>query len=52
MVRTAEALGFDSFRAPDHPMGGHDSWATLATVAAATTRHVDRRCAAGLPRQR
>lgn len=38
MARTAEALGFDSFWSPDHPMGGHGCWTALAAVAAATTR--------------
>lgn len=34
----AEALGFDSFWAPDHPLMLPDCWVTLAAVATRTTR--------------
>ena len=36
-VQTVEALGFDSFWVPDHPMVlGHATWTTLAALATAT----------------
>ena len=36
-VQRAEALGFDSYWAQDHPIGGVDCWTNLAAMAAATT---------------
>ena len=36
LAQMAEGLGFDSFWRVDHPMLGHDSWTTLAALAAVT----------------
>ena len=37
-VQTAEALGFDSFWLPDHPVFAPDCWTTMAALAGVTTR--------------
>jgi alkanesulfonate monooxygenase SsuD/methylene tetrahydromethanopterin reductase-like flavin-dependent oxidoreductase (luciferase family) len=38
LAHMAEELGFDSFWVPDHPLGGHGCWTTLAALAATTTK--------------
>jgi alkanesulfonate monooxygenase SsuD/methylene tetrahydromethanopterin reductase-like flavin-dependent oxidoreductase (luciferase family) len=38
LVRLAEELGFDSFLSYDHPTRGAECWASLAAVAAATSK--------------
>jgi alkanesulfonate monooxygenase SsuD/methylene tetrahydromethanopterin reductase-like flavin-dependent oxidoreductase (luciferase family) len=37
-VQAAEALGFDSYLRPDHPLLNMDSWTVLAALAASTRR--------------
>src|SRR5579863_3479605 len=37
-VQMAEDLGFDSYWAPDHPMGNVDCWTSLTMLAATTTK--------------